>query len=126
MHSSQELRSTMFEIEIGGRRASLVDLFPEFDQRDRVGIVVRDPCGSVGASAALMAAVTAFYDFPRAQGEDFFIYPDYYVFHVDRPHGDHSMLDIWPSHKEVVVPDKAQDILCAINDRGVTRLLVPD
>lgn len=116
----------MFQIAIGGRRASLADLFPGFDEHDRLGVVVRHPCGAVGASAVIMVAVTSFYDHQRARGEDFFIYPDYYVFHVDTLHGDHSMLDIWPSHKEVVVVDTAEDILRAINDRSVTRLLVPD
>ncbi len=125
MHSSQELRSSMFQIAIGGRPASLRDLFPGFDEHDRLGVVVRDPFGAVGASALIMAAVTCFYDHQRARGGEFFIYPDYYLFHVATPHGDHSMLDIWPSHKEVVVADREEDILRAINDRGVTRLLVP-
>jgi hypothetical protein len=116
----------MFQIAIGGRRSSLGDLFPGLDDRDRLGIVVRHPCGAVGASGVIMAAVTAFYDRQRARGGDFFVYPDYYVFHVGALHGDHSMLDIWPSHKEVLVADTAEEILRAINDRGVTRLLVPD
>ena len=33
---------------------------------------------------------------------------------------------MYPAHKEVVVADDAEQILEAINDRGVTRLLVPD
>jgi hypothetical protein len=36
------------------------------------------------------------------------------------------MIDIWPDHKEVVVPDDGERLLEAINDRGITRLLVPD
>jgi hypothetical protein len=40
--------------------------------------------------------------------------------------GDHRRLDIWPSHKEVVVDDDPEALLRAINDRAVTRLLVED
>jgi hypothetical protein len=116
----------MFEIRLGGREATFEDVFPGFDRHDRLGVVVRDPCGAVGASALLTAAVTAFYDAQRRRSDDFFVYPDYYLFHVGRPLGDHSMLDVWPSHKEVVVAGEAEELLRAINDRAVTRLLVPD
>lgn len=126
MHSSTELRSSMFTVSAGGRRAGLGAVLPDFGERDRLGVVVRDPCGAVGASALVTAAVTAFYDAQRARGDDFFIYPDYYLFHVGRPFGDHSMLDVWPGHKEVVVADDPDAILEAVNDRGVTRLAVPD
>jgi hypothetical protein len=70
--------------------------------------------------------VTAFYDVQRAQGDDFFIYPDYFVFHVGRKLGSHNRLDIWPPHKEVVVADEPEEVLRAINDRGITRLVVED
>ena len=36
------------------------------------------------------------------------------------------MLDVWPSHKEVVVDDDREELLRAINDRAVSRLLVED
>lgn len=126
MHTSKELRSDSFAIELDGRPAGIEDVFPGFDAHDRLGIVVREPFGAVGASGLLLAAVTAFYDAQRARAEEFFIYPDYFLFHVDRALGDHSMLDVWPSHKEVVVPDDAEAILRAVNDRAITRLLVPD
>jgi len=57
---------------------------------------------------------------------DFFIYPDYFLFHVGRPLGDHARLDIWPRRKEVVVPEDPQGVLDAINDRAITRLVVED
>jgi hypothetical protein len=70
--------------------------------------------------------VTAFYDVQRARGEDFFIYPDYFVFHIGRKLGAFNRFDIWPPHKEVVVEDDPEQVLRAINDRGVTRLVVED
>src|ERR1700684_1771304 len=126
MHTSTELRNDSFSIELDGRRATITDLLAGAGDDGRLGIVVREPCGAVGASLLLLAAITAVYDAQRARSERFYIYPDYFLFHVGRPHGDHSMLDVWPSHKEVVVPDDPDAILEAINDRAITWLVVPD
>jgi hypothetical protein len=126
VHSAEELTSDSFDIRVDGRPARLVDIFPDFGEHDRLGVLVREPCGAVGASALILATITAFYDFYRERDEDFFIYPDYFLFHVAGEHGDHNMLDIWPRHKEPVVPDNAEEILRAINDRGITRLIVQE
>ena len=116
----------MFRLTVDGQASSLDDIFPGFHAQDRLGVVVRCPGGALGASALIMAAITGFYDIQRASGRDFFIYPDYFLFHAGERHGDHNMLDIWPDHKEIVVPDDPELILQAINDRGITRLLVED
>lgn len=116
----------MFEIEVAGRSARLEELFEGFGEHDRLGLVMSRPCGAVGASALISATITAFYDIQRARGPDFFVYPDYYLFHVGRPLGNHSRLDIWPPRKEVVVGEEPQQILEAIADRAITRLLVED
>jgi hypothetical protein len=126
MHSSRELRSSSFEIEVGGVAATLEELFEGFGEQDRLGVVMTRPCGAVGASALVTATITAFYDIQRARGPDFFVYPDYYLFHVGRPLGDHGRLDIWPPHKEVLVQAGADRVLEALNDRAVTRLVVED
>lgn len=116
----------MFEIRIAGREASVEELFPRFGEHDRLGLVMRRPCGAVGASALIAATITAFYDIQRSRGADFFIYPDYYLFHVGGPLGEHARLDIWPRRKEVVVDDDPERILEAIDDRAITRLVVED
>jgi hypothetical protein len=126
MHSSRELRSSSFEIGIAGRPAGVVDLFEGFDEHDRLGVVMSEPCGAVGASALITATITAFYDIQRARGPDFFIYPDYYLFHVGERLGDHRKLDVWPPHKEVVVGGEPELILEAIVDRAITRLVVEE
>src|SRR5215207_7712423 len=87
MHSSRELSSSSFEIEVGGVTAPLEELFEGFGEQDRLGVVLTRPCGPVGASTLITATITAFYDIQRARGPDFFIYPDYYLFHVGRPSG---------------------------------------
>jgi hypothetical protein len=126
MHSSRELRSSAFDVRIDGAGATLADVLEGFDAADRVGAVARRPCAVVGCSGLLLAAITAFYDVQRARSEDFFVYPDYFVFHVGRRLGRHNRLDIWPPHKEVVVADEPEELLRAINDRGITRMLVED
>ena len=126
MHTAAELTHTDFAFRVEGQPGSLADILPKFAEPDRVGAVVRQPCGVVGASVLILAAVTAFYDAQRAKGGEFFIYPDYFLFHAGARLGDHGMLDIWPAHKEVVVPDEPEELLRAINDRGITRLLVED
>ncbi len=126
MHTSEELRESSFAVEIEGAPARIEQLLPGFAEGDRLGVVVRRPFGALGASLLILAAVTAFYELQRARGNDFFIYPDYFLFHVGARHGDHSMLDIWPSHKELVVADDPESLLEAINDRAITRLIIEE
>ena len=116
----------MFAIEVAGRQTRLPELFEGFTAQDRLGLVMSEPCAAVGASALIGATVTAFYDIQRAAGDDFFVYPDYYLFHVGGPLGDHASLDVWPRRKEVVVRGGPQEILEAIDDRAITRLVVED
>lgn len=125
MHTAEELTISSFAMTANGREAELADVLPNFGKWDRLGVVVRSPCGALGASALILAAVTAFYDIQRAESEDFFVYPDYYLFHVGGPLGDHKMLDVFPGHKEVV-EDDPEELLRTINDRAITRLLVED
>jgi hypothetical protein len=126
VHSSRELRSSSFEIEVGGRPSRIEELFDGFEEQDRLGVVLSEPCGALGASALITATITAFYDIQRARSDDFFIYPDYFLFHVGEKLGDHRKLDVWPAHKEVVVDPEPQRILEAIDDRAITRLVVED
>ncbi|ALS21188.1 MULTISPECIES: hypothetical protein [Paenibacillus] len=130
MHTTDLIRTSDFAFELDGQPVSFEQIFPGFHAADRVGIVVRDSGGSIGASGLLAASIAKFYDFYRehlGNGPDKLrIYPDYYVFHVGIRHLDHYWMDIWPPHKEVVVGDEPELVLEAINDRGITRLLVQD
>ncbi len=127
MHSSVELKSADFAIFIDGVRASLGELIPGFTEQTRLGVIIRHDFGAVGASSFLMAAITGFFDIQREQHpEGFFRYPDFFLLNVGRIRGHCHMLDVFPAHKEVVVPDDPEEILRAVNDRGITHLLVPD
>lgn len=130
MHTIYSMSYPDFDFEIEGQKASLEEIFPGFNQIDRIGVVVRQPGGGMGASALIMSALTRFYDFHRPNLGDepgkLRIYPEFFVFHVGKPHMNHSWMDVWPPHKEVVVEDDPEQILEAINDRGITRLIVED
>ncbi|MCH6269456.1 hypothetical protein [Neobacillus citreus] len=130
MHTINIMSYAHFDFEVEGKPSSLEEIFPGFNMNDRIGIVVRQAGGGMGASALLMSALTRFYDFHRPLLGDepgrLRIYPENFVFHVGQRHMNHSWMDIWPPHKEVVVEDDPEQILEAINDRGITRLLVED
>jgi hypothetical protein len=130
LHTTKVLNSLDFIIKINGQESVLEDIFPDFNKNDRLGIVVRRPGGGIGASGLLMAAITRFYDFYRPllgnESNKLRIYPDFFIFHVGKRHLNYYWLDIWPTHKEVILEDEPELILEAINDRGITRLLVED
>ncbi|MEQ3548962.1 hypothetical protein WIS52_00650 [Pseudonocardia nematodicida] len=126
MHTADILRARDFPVRRDGAEAGLGDVFPGFTAADRLGIVAAGPGDTLLAAPLLLAAVGAFYDDLHAAGTDFYRYPDFFVLHVGRRHGYHNRLDIWPQSKEVVVAEDPQEILAAINDRGITRLILPD
>ncbi len=127
MHSSIELTSDRFQVTCNGQRfPSFADLAPGFSTQERLGIVIREPMQALWASGLIMSAVTAFYDIHRQSSEDYFIYPDYFIFGINCDPGDYGMLDIWPEHKCTRVGATAEECVRAINDRGVTILVLPD
>ena len=127
MHSSTELTSDRFQVTCNGQRfPSFADLAPGFSTQERLGIVIREPMQALWASGLIMSAVTAFYDIHRQSSDDYFIYPDYFIFGINCDPGDYGMLDIWPDHKCIRVGVTAEECVRAINDRGVTILVLPD
>ena len=136
MHTAAELDRSAFAVRIGGRPASREDLLANWDASDRLGVVITEPFGALGATHLVQLAITAFYDVKpsRRDGtpdgdeadQPYAVYPEIYFFHVGARHGDYTMLDVWPVRKEVFLPADPRAVLAAINDRGITRLAVPD
>ena len=133
MHTALQLSSDHFEVLHNGHQSNREEILPQWAAHDRLGIVVTEPFGAVGASHLIQLSITAYYDVRpsrragKAREEDpNAVYPEIYLFHVGGPHGDHSAYDFWPARKEVLVDDDPLAVLDAINDRAITRLLVPD
>ncbi len=127
MHSSTALQMDAFQIEVDGRPGGAEDVWPGFDGHDRVGVVLREPLDALGASGLLALSVTAFYDVLRAEhGDDYHRYADFFLFGQETDIADYGELDWWPSHKYVRTGPSTEDLLRAINDRAITRLVVLD
>lgn len=126
MHASKIINSRDFRVTVKGNDVSLAEVFPQWTAADRVGIVVHEPFGALGASLLLQAGVSFFYAADPARIRGLAQYPPIFLFHVGGRHGDHSPLDFWPSRREIFLPDDPYEVLGAIRDRAITRLLVPD
>jgi hypothetical protein len=135
VHTATQLERSLFSIRLAGEPAEREDVFPDWSPRDRLGVIVHEPFGGVGASHLIQLATTAFYDIRPSRrdesrigphGEVLAQYADIYLFHVGGDWGDHSYFDIWPPRKEVRVRGDARDVLDAVLDRAITWLAVPD
>ncbi len=125
MHSSS-IRGTDFRITWRGEAIRHADFFLSFRDTDRVGVIIPHRLEGLGAITLIMSYVTAFYDRYRERGSEFYAYPDFFTFQREAPCADYCMLDIWPYHKNIQVPDDAQQTAEAVTGRGVNVLLVPD
>ena len=125
MHVAIDVQPSMFSVQIDGRGGGLTDVWSHWTKHDRLGVVVNEPWGALGASLMIQLAALRHYECapgrrgPRAQ------YPQTQVFHLERMHGDHSSFDVWPPRHEVLVRGGPSALLGHLIDRGITRLLVP-
>ncbi len=125
MHTAFQLAEEQFGIEIDGRQATRADVFPEWGDYDRVGVIVDRPLGAIGCSLLAQLSITSFYD-RRPSRRDVVVYPELYFFHVGQRFGNHGYYDLYPPRKEVVTSRDPAEVLEAINDRAITRLVVVD
>ena len=127
MHVVSLLRADMFQIRIGDQPAALHELFPGWTALDRFGLVIDEPMGGVGATHLLQCAMMSYYDAKPERRTSRAVYPEIYAFHIGKSHGAHAPYDFWPARREVILrTEDHREVLDAINDRGITRLAVPD
>ncbi len=124
MHTSV-LRTEMFEVTIAGKPASVAELL-DWGPLDRLGVVVTSPFGGMGASLLVQLAIVCFYDWAGGKRRAQPINPEIYCFHVGVRYGNHGAYDFWPARKEMLVGNDHVEVLNAINDRGITHLVVPE
>ena len=127
MHTATQLAMTDFEVVVDGDVVPVEGLFPGWGDHDRLGLLVDEPYGGLGASLLLAYAVLNFYETKPARRHDSPAYPENFVFHMGGPFGEHGIFDVWPPRKEVMLTRGGDplDVLAAVNDRAVTRLVVP-
>ncbi len=123
MHVATLLAAEMFDISVDGRPGTIADALPDWSLHDRLGVVIDEPLGGVGASHLIQIASVAYYDARTERRKR--VYPEIYAFHVGRGQGSHSAYDFWPARREVIVTGDHRDLLDAINDRAITRLALP-
>lgn len=126
MHTATYLNRSTIRAERAGSAIALDQVFPDFNEHDRLGIVVDSAYGVVGASLLIQIAAFLFYDVRPRRRDAVKRYPELYAFLIDRPQGDLAMFDFYPRRREVVVPRDPDAVLDAINDRAITRLVVLD
>jgi hypothetical protein len=127
MHSTSILRGESFQIATAGRPAAYDEFFADFARTRRLGIVAPGHIDGAGTISLVMAYVTAFYDQYRADGGDFFVYPDFFAFVPDGGSmPSYGGFDIWPNRKVVAAGPQPIDTLRAVTDRAVNILFVPD
>ncbi|MBD0864129.1 MAG: hypothetical protein GDA36_00190 [Rhodobacteraceae bacterium] len=109
---------------VDGHKASIFDVFPEFDAADRLGVVVNSSIGILGASMLIHAFGTCYYELRRKRDGLVAQYPEVYVVHVGGRFGDLRMIDVLPERKEIFV-DTGSEALAALNHAAITRVAVP-
>jgi hypothetical protein len=126
MHMIQLLTSAMFEVRLSGEPSSMQAVFPDWIASDRFGIVIDEPLGGLGATLLIQMAATLFYDAKPSRRAERKVYPEIYAVHYGRGFGAHAPFDFWPARREAIVERDPRVLLDAINDRGITRLAIPD
>ncbi|MFT4437743.1 hypothetical protein ACMX25_30795 [Caballeronia sp. 15715] len=126
MHVIEALSSDFYEVDFGGKQASRSDVFPAWNEHDRFAIIVYEPLGAIGATHLIQLACTCFYDVKPMRRTERKIYPEIFAIHVGDWWGALGNMDFWPARREVKVSNDHTEILAAINDRGITRLAIPE
>ena len=125
MHTAEQLNLGQFQLEVRGEPTAALD-FLNWSYRDRLGVIVDRPYGGLGCSLAIQMATAAFFALENGVRKTRRVYADNYLFHVGGRWGNFSTFDFWPERREVFLPADPAAVLAAVNDHGITHLLVPD
>lgn len=126
MHTLHDLSAGDFRYRSNDRIVERDEVVPRIGVTDRVGIVMGTGAEGLGAANLLLSCVIDFYETLGELKDEFFEYPDFYTFQATADPADYRMFDVYPDHKNVEVAADAESILQAVNDRGITILLVPN
>jgi len=124
MHTATQLDLRMFAVSRREREVAAEAVFDGWKRSDRLGVVVTEAFGALGASLLIQLATAQFYRADAGRALETAQYPEIYLFHCGRRWGDHRPFDFWPPRKEVLVHGPL-NLVEAINDRAISRLLLP-
>lgn len=71
MHTITQLRAEMFSVRVRDDAATIDDVFPDWGVLDRLGIVIDEPLGGLGASHLIQIAISRFTTQVRAEERSF-------------------------------------------------------
>jgi hypothetical protein len=125
MHTQTQFSASSFDVQFENGGGGLDRLFPNWEPLDRFGIIIDRPLGGVGASHLIQLSMVLYYSTPPER-RTMDIYPEIYAFHAGRDFGSFLNFDFWPPRREVMVADEPEHLLAALNDRGITRLAIPE
>lgn len=126
MHVIKLLACDLFEIRLQDDEASRHAVYPNWTASDRFGVVIDEPLGGLGACHLIQLASAMFYDAKPSRRAERKVYPEIYALHYGRGFGAHAPFDFWPARREAILGEDPRVLLDAINDRGITRLAIPD
>jgi hypothetical protein len=125
LHTQTQFSTASFGVEFADGNGGYERLFPNWVPLDRFGIIIDSPLGAVGASHLMQLATALFYSAtPERKTKD--LYPELYAFHVGRDFGSLMHFDFYPPRRDIVVSADPGMVLGALNDRGITRLAIPE
>lgn len=140
MHSRKYLHAEDFAFVHGTEAGSLDELFPAWSPTDRVVVVAPAPGRDLGATAALLLALTRrYYEHPAARRPGFYDYPSHFVVggqagaepHLLSPREQASWseawceIDVWPNTHHAVADPSPEALLQAVFMLEPTRLIWP-
>nr|WP_087575069.1 hypothetical protein [Sphingomonas sp. CDS-1] len=123
MHTRDQLRLDQFNVTLNGEPA---EHFLRWTSHDRLGVIVDRPLGALGASLLIQLATAEFFAVDHGTRRTRPLYADNYLFHIGGRWGDFSTFDFAPPRREIFLPANPATVLEAVNDRGITHLLIPD
>lgn len=126
MHTLHDLSAADFRYRTNGRSVNRDELMPAIGVNDRVGLVMGTGEEGLGGANFLLSCVVDFYETLGEHKDEFFEYPDFYTIQATADPADYRMFDVYPDHKNVEVVADPEAILRAVNDRGISILMVPD
>ena len=123
MHTRDQLRLDQFTVTF---KDGAAENQIHWESHDRLGVIVDRPLGALGASLLIQLVTAKFFAIDHGSRRTRPLYAENYLFQIGGRWGDFSTFDFAPPRREIFLPADPAVVIEALNDRGITHLLVPD